>query len=205
VTDKKSSEQKSKPDNNLIVLGVWLAIVIVMIGAYFLFLQPKSSLTPTAKNPLDAEINLLNKRLADNPKDVPALIQLGQDYSKQKRFDEALDIFKIALKNDSSNTVALVNMASTKMAMGKGKEAGPLLDKALTIKPDYDFAKYIKAIYLTKIEKDYPAALSILADLKKEISDKSKIAAVNKLITQIKQEQNQAESSSTTPNSSTGK
>lgn len=206
MADGKKTAEKNRPNTNFIVLGVWLAIVVVIIGAYFLFLQPKSSFPPTAgNNSLNAEINQLNKRLADNPNDIQSLIRLGQDYNKEKRYDSALGVFQMALKVDSSDTVALVNMAYTKISMGKGEEAGPFLDKALKIKPDYDFAKFINAIYLSRIKQDYPAALKILAGLKKQINDTSKLTAIDNLITQIKQAQSQAESSSATPNNSNSK
>ena len=116
----------------------------------------------------EKEAEILKSLLKDEPKNVNALVRLGNLYMDAKRFPEAIDAYSKALEVDPSNVDVRVDMGTCYRSSGRSDRAVEEYRKALEYNPRhlnahmnlavvlaYDFGKREEAI------KEFEAALEI--------------------------------------------
>jgi cytochrome c-type biogenesis protein CcmH/NrfG len=105
-----------------------------------------ASPAPSASASFKEKIAGLQAKLADDPDDVNALLQLGDAYFMAQRNDRAAEVFADVLSLQPDNTSAKVKLAMVWHADGATKRAEKAISQILTDKPDDQEAHYSLAI-----------------------------------------------------------
>jgi len=137
---------------------VYTAIVVVLIvgalGGYLLHSSgtpaessttasgpaatlPPSAITGSAQSLLDAETKPLIARLDSNPKDVPALIELGNFYFDASHWSEAITYYTRALNETPKNPDVRTDMGISYYYSGDPDRALKEFDLALKNDPQH--------------------------------------------------------------------
>jgi tetratricopeptide (TPR) repeat protein len=88
----------------------------------------------------------------------------AEDFYRNGQFDSAYINYKRVLREDPDNAGAMVGYGSTLYMMNYPDSALQLYDRALSLDPDYDLARYNKA-WVYNDRKDYSRALSEVQNL----------------------------------------
>lgn len=168
-----------------------LAIVLVAIlpllavGLYYQignpkaigFVEPMSGVGEMGTVHGQGAIDKLEKRIADNPQDIDALVVLARSYTELERYADAARTYDKATKLVPTEAILWADYADA-LAMAHGQLAGAptkLLDKALALEPDN-----MKALALAgsaAMERgDYPAAIRHWERLLKQLPPESQDA-----------------------------
>ena len=105
-------------------------------------------------------ITALEARLAQNPRDLEALIGLGRVYLQTGQVPKAIEFYKRALEIDATNVSALSGMAMILAQAGHSDQALTLFDRVLAINPQVPMALLFKGRILYEDKKDYAAAIA---------------------------------------------
>ena len=105
-------------------------------------------------------ITALEARLAQNPRDLEALVGLGRVYLQTGQVAKAIDLYKRALEIDATNVSALSGMAMILAQAGHSDQALTLFDRVLAINPQVPMALLFKGRILYEDKKDYTAAIA---------------------------------------------
>lgn len=170
-------------DYRQVILIAWVLIILVLIGIFFLVglnsNQPTANQTE-ANADVQQRINQWQQKLAQNPNDVDALIELGFAYYDGYLFKEAAATFEKAVSLAPNNQEAVAALGLAYESLNKPNEALQQYERALQIKPDFDFPKVRKARLLAEGRGEYAQAAQLL----KEVVDKMPIGVEK---TQLKQ------------------
>jgi len=101
----------------------------------------------------------IEKMLAENPGNLTALVQLGNDYFDVGNYEKALEAYKNALKIDPQNADVMTDMGIAYRRVGKAQEAVTSFRNALKADPNHATALFNLGIVLRDDLKDYPGAL----------------------------------------------
>lgn len=85
------------------------------------------------------------------PRDVGALVALGDALLAADRASEAADRYKAALELDQTNVSALLGLGAILLAADRPDAAGPVFDRMLTLSPDQPDALFYRAIARLRI------------------------------------------------------
>jgi cytochrome c-type biogenesis protein CcmH len=102
----------------------------------------------------------LESRLAQNPRDLEALLGLGRIYLQTGQMPKAIELYKRALEVDSNNVSALSGLAMILAQAGHSDQALRLFDRALAINPQVPMALLFKGRILYEARKDYAGAIA---------------------------------------------
>jgi cytochrome c-type biogenesis protein CcmH/NrfG len=102
----------------------------------------------------------LEARLAQNPRDLEALVGLGRVYLQTGQVPKAIEFYKRALEIDATNVSALSGMAMILAQAGHSDQALKLFDRVLAINPQVPMALLFKGRILYEDKKDYAAAIA---------------------------------------------
>jgi cytochrome c-type biogenesis protein CcmH/NrfG len=102
----------------------------------------------------------LESRLAQNPRDLEALVGLGRIYLQSGQMPKAIELYKRALAIDSDNVSALSGLAMILAQAGHSEQALSLFDRALAINPMVPMALLFKGRILYEERKDYAGAIA---------------------------------------------
>jgi cytochrome c-type biogenesis protein CcmH/NrfG len=105
-------------------------------------------------------IMALEARLAQNPRDLEALVGLGRVYLQTGQVPKAIEFYKRALEIDATNVSALSGMAMILAQAGHSDQALTLFDRVLAINPQVPMALLFKGRILYEDKKDYAAAIA---------------------------------------------
>jgi cytochrome c-type biogenesis protein CcmH/NrfG len=105
-------------------------------------------------------ITALEARLAQNPRDLDALVGLGRVYLQTGQVPKAIEFYKRALEIDGTNVSALSGMAMILAQAGHSDQALSLFDRVLAINPQVPMALLFKGRILYEEKKDYVAAIA---------------------------------------------
>ena len=105
-------------------------------------------------------ITALEARLAQNPRDLEALVGLGRIYLQTGQVPKAIEFYKRALEIDGTNVSALSGMAMILAQAGHSDQALTLFDRVLAINPQVPMALLFKGRILYEDKKDYAAAIA---------------------------------------------
>jgi cytochrome c-type biogenesis protein CcmH/NrfG len=117
-------------------------------------------LPPDAPNPME-EIMAMKARLDKNPKDLEALISLGNANMMISRTDAAQDLYKRALAINPKDTDVRINLAVAYRTSGKLDDAVRELKKTLDQDPKNDAGLYNLGFIYYYDKKDSAAALDV--------------------------------------------
>jgi cytochrome c-type biogenesis protein CcmH/NrfG len=124
--------------------------------------QPPQSGGPISSLPgktLEDE-KLLRDVLAKDPKNLNALIQLGDMMMDSARFKEAVGAYAKAIELDPQNVDVRVDMGTCLKNSGNPDLAIKEYKKALDINPNHIYAHMNMGVVLSEDKKDYKAAVS---------------------------------------------
>ena len=116
--------------------------------------------TPEAPADGAQMLTALEARLAQNPRDLEALVGLGRLYLQTGQMPKAIEFYKRALEVDSNNVSALSGMAMIMAQAGHSDQALTLFDRALAINPQVPMALLFKGRILYEDKKDYAGAIT---------------------------------------------
>ncbi|MBV9409347.1 MAG: tetratricopeptide repeat protein [Candidatus Eremiobacteraeota bacterium] len=101
--------------------------------------------------PIMQELQALRARLAHNPKDLAALVRLGDMEFDAQKFDKATDFYRRALALDPSNPDVRTDLATALHENGHDLDALAQLDAVLKERPDFHPAVFNRGVVLQAI------------------------------------------------------
>jgi cytochrome c-type biogenesis protein CcmH/NrfG len=105
-------------------------------------------------------ITALESRLAQNPRDLEALVALGRISLQSGQVPKAIELYKRALEIDATNVSALSGMAMILAQAGHNDQALTLFERVLAINPQMPMALLFKGRILYEDKKNYAAAIA---------------------------------------------
>ena len=112
------------------------------------------------------ELTALRARIARNPKDVAALVQLGNMEFDAQKFDKAADYYRRALALDPTNPDVRTDYATALHQGGHDLDALAQLDSVLKERPDFRTALFNRGVVLQAIGRRTDAAADFRRYLK---------------------------------------
>ncbi|MDQ4122995.1 MAG: FG-GAP-like repeat-containing protein, partial [Acidobacteriota bacterium] len=139
--------------------------------------QRAASIAPTSPQPFyilgliartqnrsEAAVSAFKRVLEIDAADVGANVNLGQIYMQERRYDEAIAVFRAALASEPYNSTALYNLATALLRAGKREEGQQLMTRfqslrqsgaATSIGQNYlEQGRYAEAIVSTGAESE---------------------------------------------------
>jgi tetratricopeptide (TPR) repeat protein len=105
------------------------------------------------------------KKLDSDPKNVQALVSLGDANFMIQRFEKSQEYYERALKSDPKNINALLSLSNCYIFMQKPDEALRELDKILAIETNSPEALFNKGLILLQSKNDAAGAKKIWTQL----------------------------------------
>jgi len=137
---------------------------------------------------LVSEIDDMRKRFKKNPKDLEALIYLGNANFDIQRFDQARDLYLTALEVDPNHVHVRTDLASCFRNLGESDRAIRELKKVLEIEPSHGTALYNLGVIFLNDKKDPTEALRFWEAFAREHPQSARTAGLNQKINQLKKE-----------------
>lgn len=131
-------------------------------------------------------IQQYRQRLDKNPKDLEALVFLGNANYDIQRFDKAAEYYERALVLDSKNPHVRTDLATCYRNTGKVDEAVKELKQVLGLEPKHENALYNLGVILLNDKKDVKGALKAWDTLVSQDPTDSKYDALRKRIQELK-------------------
>lgn len=157
---------------NLVVVGIVCLAAGLGIGYYFGKTLGSSSLPVATSSPAEsqtaapimdpakfmAEESSLKSMIKANPKDVNTLVQLGNLYYDNNKFQEAVDAYGRALEVDPQNVNARTDRGSCYWSLGQADAAIAEFEKSLSINPSHAQTLYNMGIVYLHGKNDMQGA-----------------------------------------------
>jgi cytochrome c-type biogenesis protein CcmH/NrfG len=153
----------SRPVFAASVIGLLLAIVGgggFLLGRVMQDVSGEGMAGNTGQGSGAPMIEALESRLAQNPRDLEALVGLGRIYLQSGQMPKAIELYKRALEIDRNNVSALSGLAMILAQAGHSDQALTLFDRALAINPQVPMALLFKGRILYEERKDYAGAIA---------------------------------------------
>jgi cytochrome c-type biogenesis protein CcmH/NrfG len=132
------------------------------------------------------KIQEYRQRLDKDPKDLDALIFLGNANYDIQRFDKAAEYYERALVLDPKNLHVRTDLATSYRNSGKVDEAVKELKQVLAIDPKHETALYNLGFFLLNDKKDTNGALKVWNTLVSTDPADPKFSSLRTWIQQIK-------------------
>jgi cytochrome c-type biogenesis protein CcmH/NrfG len=129
-----------------------------------------------------AVIQQARERVNKNPKDLQALIFLGNANFDIQHYQEAEKLYRLALELDGENAQVRTDLATVLYRLGRPKEAVEELQRALVIDYRHENALYNLGMIKLEAFNDREGAISAWTQLKGETADQQLIAQLDALI-----------------------
>lgn len=123
-------------------------------------LTPKNLTTTGANISFTDEINSLKRAVEKNPRDLGALISLGNLLMDSDRNAEAIDAYSKALEIDPNNQNVRVDMGVCYRRTGQSDVAVKTIKKAIEMQPDHAMAHMNLGVILYDDFQLYPEAIN---------------------------------------------
>jgi cytochrome c-type biogenesis protein CcmH/NrfG len=152
--------------------------------------QPQSSAPYTASK--DAGLGVMERiegyrqRLEKNPKDLEALIFLGNANYDIQRFEKAAEYYERALALEPKNLLVRTDLATSYRNTGKVDQAVKELKQVLAIDPKHENALYNLGFILLNDKKDTQGALKAWGTLVSENPKDPRYDALRKKVRELK-------------------
>jgi hypothetical protein len=111
-------------------------------------------------------LNALKARVAKNPRDIAALVELGNLYFDASKFDQAAGYYKSALVLDPTNPEVRNDEAAALHASGHDLDALREVDRVLAERPNFPQALFNRGIVLGSMGRRSDAVLAYREFLK---------------------------------------
>lgn len=134
-----------------------------------------------------AVIQQARDRLANNPRDLDALVFLGNANYDIQRYQEAEGLYRRALEIDSENAEVRTDLATVLYRLGRSKEAVEELQRALAIDYHHENALYNLGMMKLEAFNDREGAVAAWTQLKEATKDQQLIARLDQMIAQVRQ------------------
>lgn len=125
----------------------YYALIGLAISLLLLSACSESSTTPQAPPPsvkapvtsfaLEERVSVYKDVLSKDPKNLDALIGLGNTYMDNKRFTDAIDAYQMALDITPDNVNVRIDMGTCYRSMGQPERAIEEYKKGLTYEPNH--------------------------------------------------------------------
>lgn len=139
-------------------------------------------------NRLEDALAILEKTVRKFPKHPPALTALGHAYRLKGRMPDAQTMFDAALEVDSNCLDAIVGKANVLIAEKQNSDAMELLEKALTLNPDYALThSTLGLLYSRMNDKENAIKHHKKAVLSKDLNDPQPFCILGELLAQEKE------------------
>jgi len=145
-----------RPSVGALVALVAIALVIGVSGGYLAFRLSAPSSPPV---PMDDPAAPLRARLAQEPRDISALLALAHIHLDRQELDRAESLYRQVLALDAKNAEAITHMGNVLLARGQGEAALAKYEEALRVQPSYVHALWDKANFFQQVRHDYPEAI----------------------------------------------
>jgi cytochrome c-type biogenesis protein CcmH/NrfG len=131
-------------------------------------------------------IQQYRQRLDKDPKDLEALIFLGNANYDIQRFDKAAEYYERALVLDPKNLQVRTDLATSDRNTGKVDQAVKELNQVLTLEPKHETALYNLGFVLLNDKKDVKGALKAWETLVSKDPTDPKYDAIREKIEELK-------------------
>jgi hypothetical protein len=135
--------------------------------------------------PVMQEVQSLQQRIARNPKDLAALVAMGDLEFRANKFDKATDYFRRALALDPSNPDVRTDEATALHQSGRDLDGLAEVDKVLVARPKFPSALYTKGVILAAIGRRTEAASAFRSFLTVAPNDDPRIDDAKSALAQL--------------------
>jgi tetratricopeptide (TPR) repeat protein len=136
-------ERKNRVMHNLKFYGTWFLVIVFGLTSVALIMKPQGGPPPkttaagqATKAETQADIEYCQKQLESDSYNPEKICNLAYAYQKDVKLDEAINTYKLALKQDPKYGWALQHLAQTYAQKSKFPEAIAIYKQALQYKPD---------------------------------------------------------------------
>jgi tetratricopeptide (TPR) repeat protein len=134
-----------------------------------------------------AVIQQARDRLTQNPKDLDALIFLGNANYDVQRYQEAEELYRRALEIDAENVRVRTDRATALHRLGRSREAVEELQRALVIDYRHENALYNIGMIKLAAFSDRDGAIAAWTQLKEVTQDQQLVARLDAMIAQVRE------------------
>jgi tetratricopeptide (TPR) repeat protein len=113
--------------------------------------------------PMMAQVEALRQRVAENPEDAEAVMELANMNFQIRNWSRAAELYAQYLELRPDSPGALSDLGICRRNQGDFDGAIEAFDRALALEPDHWLAQYNKLIVLGIDLGDYPAAEALIA------------------------------------------
>jgi cytochrome c-type biogenesis protein CcmH/NrfG len=110
-------------------------------------------------------IEALKRETAQNPSNMKAWIELGNNYFDTDQFEKSIQAYEQALALDPNNANVLTDMGVMYRRSGQPQKALSAFDKAIAVDPGHEISRFNKGIVLMHDLNDREGAMEAWADL----------------------------------------
>jgi len=160
--------------------------------------QRKEAREEDRASELRNRIAAVEQMLQANPDNLPALIQLGNDYFDAGDFQKAVEAYSKALRIDPGNADVMTDMAIGHRRLGNPQEAVKWFRKAVETQPDHAIALFNLGIVLRDDLKDNAGALKAWEGFLEKAGDSPHAVMVRPWVKKLRE-------AAGTPSTETGK
>lgn len=107
----------------------------------------------------------LKQKVADDPGNTSAWIQLGHTYFDMNKYDQAIAAYEKALEQNPNNADVLTDLGIMYRRSGQPREAIKKFDMAIAINPKHETARFNRGIVLMHDLGDRKGAIQAWEDL----------------------------------------
>lgn len=133
------------------------------------------------------ELVAYKARLDQNPKDLEALVAMGNANFSLQRFDHAKEWYERALKVDPKRTTTRMDLALALRYLGQPDAAIGELQRVLAAEPKNPAALYNLGVILLEDKNDSPGAIAKWETLMKAHPDHPQVPQLRQMVETIKQ------------------
>lgn len=174
MESKSPTPQRGVSKQNVILISAVSVLVGFILGATvaILRMEPRRAPTPASmagpadqeseKNitaDYDEEIRLAKTILEKDPRNLEALIDLGNAYFDTDRYQEAIDIYSRALTIDPKNSDVRTDMGIMYRKLGQFDKAVEAFRQAAQDQPLHVNSRFNLGVVLKYDKEDYPGAI----------------------------------------------
>ncbi len=155
---EKQIEKKDSVKRETFMIGVFIALCAGFAGGFAYGVHQAASPIPGmphANEQVSKEghseqfhrmIDALESKIAENPEDVGALIQLGNIYFDDHQFEKAVQTYEKALEIKPDNPDVLTDLGVMYRRSGNPEKAMEAFSKAVAVDPTHQIAMYNKGV-----------------------------------------------------------
>jgi len=115
-------------------------------------------------------IQLLKQSAADQPKSALAIANLGTLYAREKRFEDAVAQFRVAIDLEPADSISRLSLAKALMSLDRNAEALPVLNELLKRAPSTE-ARVLRGIVYRGLGQYESAAADLRVAVESEPND----------------------------------